>query len=76
MSKNTSETNLKYSYRQITEDSENHCKIHDKLLGQCADLAEKYKHDSLSLGEILVFLASEVIHNHMIIEDKKFFKCI
>lgn len=58
------------------EDSENHCKIHDKLLGQCADLAEKYKHDSLSLGEILVFLASEVIHNHMIIEDKKFFKCI
>lgn len=58
------------------ENSENHCKIHDKLLGQCADLAEKYKHDSLSLGEVLVFLASEVIHNHMIIEDKKFFKCI
>jgi hemerythrin len=58
------------------EDSENHCKIHDKLLDQCAELAEKYKHDSLSLGEVLVFLASEVIHNHMIIEDKKFFKCI
>lgn len=58
------------------EGSDNHRKIHDKLLDQCAELAEKYKHDSLSLGEIFVFLASEVIHNHMIIEDKKFFKYI
>jgi diguanylate cyclase (GGDEF)-like protein/hemerythrin-like metal-binding protein/PAS domain S-box-containing protein len=58
------------------EESDNHLKIHDKLLNQCNELAEKYQHDALSLGEVLVFLASEVIHNHMIIEDKKFFKCI
>ena len=58
------------------EGAKEHSKIHGDLLDQCIEFADKYKHNSLSLGEIFVFLAREVIYNHMIIEDKKFFKCL
>lgn len=54
--------------------ADQHSKIHSELIDRCIKLADKYKNDSLSLGEVFVFLASEVIHNHMIVEDKKFFK--
>lgn len=54
--------------------ADQHTIIHNELVGRSIKLAEKYKNDSLSLGEVFVFLASEVVHNHMIVEDKKFFK--
>lgn len=54
--------------------ADQHTIIHNELISRSLKLADKYKNDSLSLGEVFVFLASEVVHNHMIVEDKKFFK--
>lgn len=55
---------------------EEHKRIHDALLGKGKFLAEKYMNGYLEFTEIFQYLAIEVIHQHLLTEDKKFFPFI
>ncbi|WP_197084289.1 diguanylate cyclase [Desulfovibrio sp. TomC] len=52
---------------------ENHCLIHKTLATRATQILNDYTSGATSLGSIFSFLALDVIYNHMIIEDKKFF---
>ena len=50
-----------------------HAAIHSRLLGQALELAEKYERGELGVGELFSFLAYDVVAQHMLAEDRKFF---
>ena len=52
---------------------EEHMHCHEELSSKAAKLAERYRRDALSLKELYNFIAYEVVDQHMLIEDKKFF---
>jgi len=52
---------------------EDHCLIHKTLATRAKQILNDYTSETTSLGNIFSFLALDVIHDHMIIEDKKFF---
>ena len=50
-----------------------HARLHAQLLTQAINLAEKYDHGQLSIGELFSYLAYDVVAQHMLAEDRKFF---
>lgn len=59
------------------ENSDNHRKSHKQLLQKGYELIEKYKHeDSMKCSDIFEFLVGEVIVEHLVKEDVKFFEFI
>lgn len=53
-----------------------HHKIHDELLTQAKLLAHKYRTQHIEPADIFQFLAIEVVSQHLLIEDRKFFSCL
>ena len=54
-------------------DVQHHYELHYQLQERAAQLAERFEKDQLGEGELLHFLAYEVIAQHMLIEDRKYF---
>lgn len=52
---------------------EEHAQLHRELIDQAQSVLERYKNDDLSPGELINFLVYEVIVQHMLTDDKKFF---
>ena len=50
-----------------------HAKVHTQLLQQAIALAEKYDRGELGIGELFSFLAYDVVAQHMLADDRKFF---
>ncbi|WP_153110840.1 diguanylate cyclase [Propionivibrio limicola] len=50
-----------------------HRELHDRLTARALDLAEQFNSDRLGVGELLHYLAYEVVAQHMLIEDRKYF---
>lgn len=57
-------------------DIENHVRIHQNLLRKAQALATRYVDGELTPGELFDFLAMDVVANHMLGEDRKFFSYI
>lgn len=53
-------------------DAEHHAELHATLLEAAGDLAERYEHAGLPLGEALGVIAHEVVAQHMLDDDTKF----
>ncbi len=53
--------------------AEEHAAIHGQLLARGVALAEKFERDQLGIGELFSFLAYDVVAQHMLAEDRKFF---
>ncbi len=53
--------------------AEDHRLKHDELIRKAKALAEKFNHDTLHLDELFNFIAFDVVSEHMIIEDKKYY---
>lgn len=51
---------------------DDHIRCHKDLVSGATALAEKYKKDELTLGELFSFLAYDVVAQHMFSEDRKF----
>lgn len=54
-------------------DSEHHRVLHAHLVQRATQLALRFERDQLDVGELFHFLAYEVVAQHMLIEDRKFF---
>jgi diguanylate cyclase (GGDEF)-like protein/hemerythrin-like metal-binding protein len=52
---------------------EQHAILHRQLVDRAAELAGLFHKERLGLGELLQFLANDVVARHMLIEDRKFF---
>ncbi len=50
-----------------------HAALHAKLLAQAGALVEKYQRGELGIGELFSYLAYDVVAQHMLGEDRKFF---
>ena len=50
-----------------------HCKIHRQLVKKMSQTITKFKNDKVHVGKLFSFLVNEVILDHMILEDRKFF---
>lgn len=58
------------------EYADEHRKIHNKLLTKADELIDKYKReDSMKCSDIFEFIVGDVIVEHLVKEDAKFFKC-
>ncbi len=60
------------NYPEITE----HAQAHAKLLAKSHELAAQFKVSSLTAGDVFQFLAYEVVMQHMLTADQKFFPFI
>ena len=56
--------------------SDEHGRIHESLVKDMGTLLEKFKEGTLLVGEMFSFLAVEVVVNHLMNEDTKYFPCI
>ena len=56
--------------------ADEHSRIHESLVSEMGKLFERFKEGTLLLGEMFSFLAVEVVANHLVYEDRKFFPCI
>lgn len=54
-------------------DSEHHRELHAHLVQRANQLAYRFDRDQVGVGELFHFLAYEVVAQHMLIEDRKFF---
>lgn len=54
-------------------DSEHHCKLHSHLLERARTLASRFEKDQVNTGELLQFLTYEMVAQHILIEDRKYF---
>lgn len=54
-------------------DATAHATLHQQLIDQAIDLAQCFNSDNLTVGELFQFLARDLIANHMLKEDRKFF---
>lgn len=52
---------------------EEHKNLHKKLEEKIVELIERFSRDELTLGELFSFLAYDVVAQHIIMEDKKYF---
>ena len=59
--------------QQAYPGSSEHAAIHAQLLQQARGLANKYEDGSLGIGELFSYLAYDVVAQHMLAEDRKFF---
>ena len=57
---------LQLIYRQTS-------RCHQALLGKVVKMSERFDHDELSISELFGFLAHDVIVQHIMDEDRKFF---
>lgn len=59
------------------ENSDQHRKIHKKLLTKADELIDKYRRheDSMKFSDIFEFIVGDVIVEHLVKEDSKFFEC-
>lgn len=55
-------------------DAHHHC--HADLILKAANLAQKYDHNELKLAELYHFLVFDIVSQHLLLEDKKFFPFI
>jgi len=56
--------------------ADEHVRIHADLVFKAKGVAAKYLREELSLGELFNFLAYDVVAQHMLLEDRKFFPYI
>jgi len=54
-------------------DSERHCELHHHLVTRGIQLTERFEKGQVGAGELFHYLAYEVVAQHMLIEDRKFF---
>jgi len=54
-------------------ESERHCGLHAHLVLRANQLVSRFEKDQVGVGELFHFLAYEVVAQHMLIEDQKFF---
>ena len=54
-------------------DTEHHIQCHRALLTKAHEMSERFDQNELSIGELFSFLAHEVVAQHILIEDMKFF---
>jgi len=54
-------------------DADEHARIHQALVDKALDLAQRYRDDNLSLGELLHYIAYDVVAKHMLTDDRTFF---
>lgn len=54
-------------------DIDHHRRCHQALLGKVVKMSERFDHDELSISELFGFLAHDVIVQHIMGEDRKFF---
>lgn len=54
-------------------DSDHHRALHTHLVQRATQLAYRFEKDQVGVGELFHFLAYEVVAQHMLIEDRKFF---
>lgn len=57
-------------------DSERHRGLHAHLVLRAGQLASRFEKDQVGVGELFHFLAYEVVAQHMLIEDQKFFSLL
>lgn len=57
-------------------DSEFHRQLHAHLRLRASQLAGRFEKDQVGVGELFHFLAYEVVAQHMLIEDRKFFSSL
>ncbi|MEI7891847.1 MAG: diguanylate cyclase [Myxococcales bacterium] len=50
-----------------------HARDHQALVAKAATLLEKHRRDVLTFGELLDFLANDLVARHLLIQDKEFF---
>ncbi|MEI6285339.1 MAG: diguanylate cyclase [Bacillota bacterium] len=50
-----------------------HRAAHEQLVNKLAELSEMFMNDRLTLGELFSFLAYDVVAQHLMLEDKKYF---
>lgn len=52
---------------------EQHARLHTELVARAVNLSERLEREELPLGDVFTFLAYEVVAQHMLLEDRKFF---
>ena len=57
-------------------DHADHAGLHRALLGKAVALAERFRHGTLSLGELFEYLAHELVARHILIADREFFSSL
>ena len=50
-----------------------HARDHRALVAKAATLLEKHRRDVLTFGELLDFLANDLVARHLLVQDKEFF---
>lgn len=53
--------------------SEHHHELHSHLISRASLLSSRFEKDQVGAGELFHFLAYDVVAQHMLIEDRKFF---
>ena len=53
--------------------TENHRAIHSELLNKAQSLSDKFQNKQLEVAEVIQFLVIDVVFDHLLREDKKFF---
>lgn len=53
-----------------------HATLHCALINQAVELVARFRAGSLAIGELLEFLAQDVVVKHMLNEDRKFFEYV
>lgn len=59
--------------RAAYPDTEHHRALHAHLVQRATQLASRFERDQVGVGELFHYLAYEVVAQHMLIEDRKFF---
>lgn len=54
-------------------DTKHHIQCHKALVAEALDMSERFDRNELSVGELFSFLAHEIVAQHVLREDKKFF---
>lgn len=54
-------------------DTKHHIQCHKALVAEALDMSERFDRNALSVGELFSFLAHEIVAQHVLREDKKFF---
>ena len=50
-----------------------HGLIHAQLVARSHRLLDRFEHDQVNAGELLHFLAYEVVAQHILLEDRQYF---
>lgn len=57
-------------------DLEQHALLHRQLIHRATELASLFREEKLGLGDLLEFLANDIVARHMLVEDRKFFPLV